>query len=78
MDRPRLGWIDGVRVALRGGGMTVRDALRCVKDHKKWRSLFQVYVVENQNMFAWHLCSFQAVLPTWGSLLREAFVRAIA
>ena len=36
--RPRLGWMDGVKVALRNRGMTVEAALQCVKDLKKVES----------------------------------------
>ena len=37
--RPRLGWIDGVKVALGNRGMTVEAARQCVKDQKEWREL---------------------------------------
>ena len=37
--RPRLGWMDGVKVALGYRGMTVEAARRCVKDQKEWRAL---------------------------------------
>ena len=37
--RPRLGWMDGVKVALGNRGMTVEAARQCGKDRKKWRAL---------------------------------------
>ena len=37
--RPRLGWMDGVKVALGNRGMTVEDARQCAKDRKEWRAL---------------------------------------
>ena len=37
--RPRLGWMDGVKVALGNRGMTVEAARQCEKDHKEWRAL---------------------------------------
>ena len=37
--RPRLGWMDGVKVALGNRGMTVEAARHCVKDWKAWRAL---------------------------------------
>ena len=37
--RPRLDWIDGVKVALGNRGMTVWAARRCAKDRKEWRAL---------------------------------------
>ena len=36
---PRLGWMDGVKVALGNGGMTVEAARQCAKDRKQWRAL---------------------------------------
>ena len=37
--RPRLGWMDGVKVALGNRGMTVEAARQCAKDMKEWRAL---------------------------------------
>ena len=37
--RPRLGWMDGVTVALGNRGMTVEAARQCAKDGKEWRAL---------------------------------------
>ena len=37
--RPRLGWMDGVKVALGNSGMTVEAARQCAKDRKAWRAL---------------------------------------
>ena len=37
--RPRLGWMDGVKVALGNRGMTVDAARQCAKDRKAWRAL---------------------------------------
>ena len=37
--RPRLGWMDGVKVALDNRGMTVEAARKCVKDRKEWMAL---------------------------------------
>ena len=37
--RPRLGWIDGVKVALGNRGMTVKAAQQCARDGKEWRAL---------------------------------------
>ena len=41
--RPRLGWMDGVKVALDNRGMTVEAARQCSKDRKEWR--------------AWYICN---------------------
>ena len=37
--RPRLGWMDGVKVALGNRGITVEAASQCAKDRKAWRAL---------------------------------------
>ena len=37
--RPRLSWMDGVKVALGNRGMTVETARQCAKDRKEWRAL---------------------------------------
>ena len=37
--RPRLGWIDGVKMALGCKWMTVEAARQCAKDRKEWRAL---------------------------------------
>ena len=37
--RPRLGWMDGVKVALGNRGVTVDDLRQCAKDRKEWRAL---------------------------------------
>ena len=37
--RPRLGWMNGVKMALGNRGMTVEAALQCAKDRKAWRAL---------------------------------------
>ena len=37
--KPRLGWLDDVKVALGNRGLTVEAARQCAKDRKKWRAL---------------------------------------
>ena len=37
--RLRLGWMDGVKVALGNRGMTVEAERRCAKDRKEFRAL---------------------------------------
>ena len=39
--RPRLGWMDGVKMALSKRGMTVVAARQYSKDRKEWRALVQ-------------------------------------
>ena len=40
--RPRLGWMDGVKVELGNRGMTVEAARQCAKDREAWRALVHV------------------------------------
>ena len=35
LGRPRLGWMDGVKVSLGGRGMTVEAERQCAKDRKE-------------------------------------------
>ena len=37
--RPRIGYMDGVNVALGNRGMTVEAVRQCTKDRKEWRAL---------------------------------------
>ena len=37
--RPRVGWMDGVKVALGNRGMTEEAARQCTKDRKAWIAL---------------------------------------
>ena len=39
LGRPRLGWIDCVKVALGNRGMKAEAARQCSKDRKEWRAL---------------------------------------
>ena len=40
--RPRLGWMDGVKVTFGNRGMTVEAARQCAKDRKAWRALVHI------------------------------------
>ena len=52
--RPRLGWMDGMKVALGIRGMTVEAARQCEKDRKEWRALVHVQLNEfPAAIFAW-------------------------
>ena len=70
--RPRLGWMDGAKVALGNRGMTVEAARQCAKDRKAWRALVHMYVTErvSRGHFCLALCSFgppsrALVVITW-------------
>ena len=41
--RPRLGWMDGVKVALGNRGMTVEAARQSAKDRNEWRALVHMF-----------------------------------
>ena len=52
--RPRLGWMDGVKVALGNRGITVEAARQCAKDRKEWRALVHMQLNEfHEAIFAW-------------------------
>ena len=60
--RPRLGWMDGVKVALGNRGMTVKVASQCAKHRKEWRAL----VNEFHTAICLALCSFgPPPVPWW-------------
>ena len=40
--RQRLGWMDGVKVAIGNRGMTVEAARQCAKDRKECRALIHM------------------------------------
>ena len=53
--RPRLGWMDGVKVAWGSRGMTVEAARQYAKDRKEWRALVHMSLNEFlAAIFAWH------------------------
>ena len=37
-SRPRLGWMDGVKIALGSIGLTEEAARQCAKARKEWRA----------------------------------------
>ena len=52
--RPRLDWMDGVKVALGNRGMTVEAARQCAKVRKEWRALVHMQLNEfHAAIFAW-------------------------
>ena len=52
--RPRLGWMDDVKVSLGNRGMTVEAARQCAKGRKEWRALVHLYLNEfHAAIFAW-------------------------
>ena len=40
--RPRLGWMDSLKVALDNRGMTVEATRQCAKDGIEWRALVHI------------------------------------
>ena len=54
-ERPRLGWMDGVKVALGNRGMTVEAAQQCAKDRREWKALEHMQLNEfHSALFPWH------------------------
>ena len=41
--RPRLGWMDGVKRALRDRGMDVREAKERARDRNDWRAIVRQF-----------------------------------
>ena len=41
--RPRLGWMNCVKVALGNRRRTVETTRQCAKDRKEWRALVHMY-----------------------------------
>ena len=41
--RPRLDWMDGLKVALGNTGITVKAARQCTKELTEWRALVHMY-----------------------------------
>ena len=55
--RPRLGWMDGVKVALGNRGMMVEAVQQCAKHRKEWRALVHMQLNEfHAAIFAWLCC----------------------
>ena len=46
--KPRLGWMDGVKVSLDSRGMTVEAAQQCAEEVKEWQALVHMQVIENK------------------------------
>ena len=84
--RPKLGWMDGVMVALRNRIMKVEarkpSFFQCAKDRKDWKALVHYYVTErvSRGHFCMALCSFGPpsrvlVVITWREVGRRYTMR---
>ena len=52
--RPRLGWMDGVKIALDNRLMTVDAVRQCAKDRKEWRARVHMSLNEfHAAIFGW-------------------------
>ena len=53
--RPRLCWMDGVKVSLGNRGMTIEAARQCAKDREALRAMVHMQLSEfHVAIFAWH------------------------
>ena len=64
--KPRLGWMDGVKVALDNRGMTVEAARQCTKDRKECRALVRIQLDEFHPDILLGLVFFRTALPCSG------------
>ena len=64
--RPRLGWMDGVKVALGNRGMTVEAARQCAKSRKEWRALVHMQLNEFHVAILLGPVFFRTALPCSG------------
>ena len=55
-SRPRLGWMNGVKVALGSRGMTLETARQCVTNTNEGRVDVHMEVIENDCHVCWFLC----------------------
>ena len=44
--RPKEDWMNGAKVALGNGRLTVKKVRQCTKDRKEWRALVHMKVIE--------------------------------
>ena len=73
--RQRLGWMNGVKLALGNRGMIVEAVRQCVKDQKEWW-----YICNEIFFFCLALCSFELpfcalVVITWRGLGCRSMMR---
>ena len=64
--RPRLGWMDGVKVALGNRGMTVEAERQCAKDRKEWRAWYLFNWMSFTRLFLLCPVFFRTTLPCSG------------
>ena len=70
--RPKLGWMDGVKVALGNRGMMAEAARQCAKQRKEWRALVHMQLNEFQAaIFALRCVFFWTALPCPGGYHME-------
>ena len=52
--RPRLGWMNGVKVSFGSRGMTLEAVQKCANDRREWGALMHMYMIEfHPAIFAW-------------------------
>ena len=67
--RPRLGWMDGAKMALASRAMMVATARKCTKDRKEWRALVHKMIESLTWPFLLGLVFFQTALQRSGGFL---------
>ena len=64
--RPRLGWMDGVKVELGNRWMTVEAVRRCTKGRKEWRAWYKCFWMNFTRPFLLDSVFFRTALPCSG------------
>ena len=70
--KQRLGWMDGLTVALGNRGMTVEAARQCTKNRKEWRALLHMQLMEFHGPFLRGPVFFRTALPCSGGYHLES------
>ena len=64
--RPRLGWMDGLKVSSGNRGMTVEAARHCSKDQKEWRAVVICNWMSFTRPYLRGIVFFRTALPCSG------------
>ena len=70
--RPRVGWVDGVKVAMGCRGVVVKAARQCAKDKNEWSATVHMSMIEfNAAIFALLCILSDRPLALWWLITRR-------